>query len=84
MLYKVDFFIFYSIEHILMLFSSSIAYDKVKLHQWGLSSPLTEIEELRLKAPRPVTTPEGPTSCWPEPIGLLRAVVPPPIFLISL
>jgi hypothetical protein len=42
MLYKVDFFIFYSIEHILMLFSSSMAYDKVKLHQWGLSSPLTD------------------------------------------
>ena len=48
-----------------------------------LHSP-TEIEELRLKAPRPVATPEGPTSCPSEPIGLLRAVDPPSIFVISL
>ncbi len=67
-----------------MLFSSLMAYDKVKLHQWGLSSPLTEIEELRLKAPRPVTTPEGPTSCPPEPIGRMRQLFPHLSFSFSL
>ena len=61
-----------------------VRYNKVKLHQWGFSSSPTDGEELRLKAPRPVATPEGPTSCWPEPIGLLRAVVPPSLFLVSL
>ncbi len=56
----------------------------MKFHQWGFSSSSTEVEELRLKAPRPVATPEGPTSCWPEPIGLLRAVDLPSIFFVSL
>ncbi len=34
-------------------------------------------EELRLKEARLVATPEGPTSCPPETIGLLRAVDSP-------
>ncbi len=41
-----------------------------------VSLSLTKLEELRLKAPRPVVTPEEPPSCLPELIGLLWAVDP--------
>ena len=37
-------------------------------------------EELRLKTPRPVATPEGPTSCWSEPIERAAVDLPPNFF----